>query len=65
MDACEAAGGRFFPQAFGWMVHVYPYEQKAEDIWSVERQRETSRLANWVGARTSCVYGSFAIRQPK
>src|SRR6266852_260475 len=37
-DACEAAGGRFFPQVFGWMVHVYPYEQKAEDIWSVERQ---------------------------
>jgi hypothetical protein len=20
------------------MVHVYPFEQKAEDIWSVERQ---------------------------
>jgi hypothetical protein len=37
-DACEAAGGRFFPQVFGWMVHVYPYEHKAENIWSVERQ---------------------------
>ena len=37
-DACEAAGDRFFSQVFGWMVHVYPYEQKAEDIWSVERQ---------------------------
>ncbi len=36
---CEAAGGRFVPQIFGWMVHVYPFEQKAEDIWSVERQR--------------------------
>jgi len=36
--ACKAAGGRFFPKVFGWMVHVYPYEQKAEDIWSVERQ---------------------------
>jgi hypothetical protein len=35
---CEAAGGRFMPQIFGWMVHVYPFEQKPEDIWSVERQ---------------------------
>jgi hypothetical protein len=37
-DACEAADGKFMPQIFGWMVHVYPFEQKAEDIWSVERQ---------------------------
>jgi hypothetical protein len=35
---CEAAGGRFLPQIFGWMVHVYPMERKPEDIWSVERQ---------------------------
>lgn len=38
-EACDAAGGKFFPQVFGWMVHVYPFEQKAENIWSVERQR--------------------------
>jgi hypothetical protein len=37
-EACDAAGGRFFAQVFGWMVHVYPFEQKPEDIWSVERQ---------------------------
>ena len=37
-EACEEAGGRFLPQVFGWMVHVYPFEQKPEDIWSVERQ---------------------------
>ncbi len=37
-DACEAAGGKFMPQIFGWMVHVYPFEQKPEDVWSVERQ---------------------------
>jgi hypothetical protein len=37
-DACDAAGGKFIPQIFGWMVHVYPFEQKAEDVWSVERQ---------------------------
>jgi len=35
---CAAAGGKFMPQIFGWMVHVYPFEQKQEDIWSVERQ---------------------------
>lgn len=35
---CAAAGGKFMPQVFGWMVHVYPFEQKPADIWSVERQ---------------------------
>jgi hypothetical protein len=39
-EQCDAAGGRFMPQIFGWMVHVYPFEQKSEDIWSVERQGE-------------------------
>src|SRR5215469_15474636 len=38
-DACDAQGGKFMPQIFGWMVHVYPFEQKPEDIWSVERQQ--------------------------
>ena len=37
-EACDAAGGRFMPQIFGWMVHVYPFEQKPEDVWSVEPQ---------------------------
>lgn len=35
---CDAAGGHFLPQVFGWMVHVYPFEQNPDDIWSVERQ---------------------------
>lgn len=37
-DACDAAGGRFIPQVFGWMVHVYPFEKTQAEIWSVERQ---------------------------
>ncbi len=37
-EECDAAGGKFMPQVFGWMVHVYPFEQKQADIWSVERQ---------------------------
>jgi len=32
-QACEAAGGRFFPQIFGWMVHVYPFESSPEKVW--------------------------------
>jgi hypothetical protein len=24
-ETCDAAGGRFYPQIFGWMVHVYPF----------------------------------------
>lgn len=35
-DACEAAGGVFIPHVFGWMVHVYPYESNAKDIWSID-----------------------------
>jgi len=35
---CDAAGGKFIPQIFGWMVHVYPFEKNPQDIWSVERQ---------------------------
>ena len=40
-EECDAAGGKFFPQVFGWMVHIYPFEKNPEDIWSVERQRHT------------------------
>ena len=39
-DACEAEGGNFVPQIFGWMVHVYPDEKDPAQIWSVERQME-------------------------
>ena len=41
-DECEAAGGKFMPQIFGWMVHVYPDEKTAAQIWSVERQMDHS-----------------------
>jgi hypothetical protein len=37
-EACDAAGGKFVPQIFGWMVHLYPFEKKPEEVWSVERQ---------------------------
>jgi len=33
---CDAAGGTFRPIIFNWMVHVYPYEKKPEEIWAVE-----------------------------
>jgi len=32
--ACEQAGGRWIPQIFGWMVHVYPYESDPSKIWA-------------------------------
>ncbi len=32
-DACDAAGGRFYPQLFGWMVHAYPWEKDPNLIW--------------------------------
>jgi hypothetical protein len=35
-EACEAAGGEFYPHVFGWMVHVYPYETDPKNIWSTD-----------------------------
>jgi hypothetical protein len=32
--ACAAAGGRWYPQIFGWMVHVYPFETDPNKIWA-------------------------------
>jgi hypothetical protein len=37
-EACDAAGGTFFPVVFNWMVHVYPFEKDQANIWSVGRQ---------------------------
>jgi hypothetical protein len=33
-QACTEAGGSFYPQLFGWMVHVYPYEKTPDKIWA-------------------------------
>ncbi len=32
-EACDEAGGIFYPVIFGWMVHVYPFESSREKIW--------------------------------
>jgi hypothetical protein len=32
-EACNEAGGTFYPVIFGWMVHVYPFEESREKIW--------------------------------
>jgi hypothetical protein len=34
-EACDAAGGTFHPVIFGWMVHVYPYEDSTEKIFAM------------------------------
>lgn len=33
--ACDAAGGKFYPVVFGWMVHVYPYEESTQKIFAM------------------------------
>jgi len=33
-EACDAAGGRFYPQVFGWMVHVYPWDPDPKLVWA-------------------------------
>lgn len=37
-EACAAAGGTFHPVIFGWMVHVYPYEDSAEKIFAMHHR---------------------------
>jgi hypothetical protein len=32
-QACTEARGTFYPVIFGWMVHVYPFEDSREKIW--------------------------------
>jgi hypothetical protein len=34
-EACDTAGGRFHPVIFGWMVHVYPYEDSLDKIYAM------------------------------
>ena len=33
-EACDAVDGRWFPEIFGWMVHVYPYETDPSKVWA-------------------------------
>jgi hypothetical protein len=33
-QACQAADGRWIPQIFGWMVHVYPYHAEPAKVWA-------------------------------
>jgi hypothetical protein len=35
-EACEAAGGNFHPSIFGWMVHVYPYQDSLDRIFAMD-----------------------------
>ncbi len=39
-DACDAAGGRFQPVIFGWMVHVYPYEDSLDNIFAMHHHQD-------------------------
>ena len=39
-DACDAAGGRFRPIIFGWMVHVYPYEDSLDNIFAMHHHMD-------------------------
>jgi hypothetical protein len=34
-EACDGAGGKFSPVIFGWMVHVYPYEDSLDKIFAM------------------------------
>jgi len=37
-EACDAANGRFQPVIFGWMVHVYPYEDSLDKVFAMHHR---------------------------
>jgi len=37
-NACDAAGGKFHSSIFGWMVHVYPYEDSLDKIFAMHHR---------------------------
>jgi hypothetical protein len=37
-EACDDAGGKFHPVVFGWMVHVYPYEDSTDKIFAMHHK---------------------------
>jgi hypothetical protein len=39
-DACDAAGGRFRSSIFGWMVHVYPYEDSLDKVFAMHHHMD-------------------------
>ena len=39
-EACDAAGGRFQPVIFGWMVHLYPYEDSLDKVFAMHHHME-------------------------
>jgi hypothetical protein len=39
-NSCDAAGGRFSPVIFGWMVHVYPYEDSLDKIFAMHHHMD-------------------------
>ena len=36
----KAQGGRFQPSIFGWMVHVYPYEDGLDKIFTMHHHMD-------------------------
>lgn len=41
-DACAVANGRFLPQVFGWMVHVYPFAPTWAEVWATDEVPATN-----------------------
>jgi len=41
-DACDAAKGRFYPQVFGWMVHIYPFAPTWAEVWATDEVPATT-----------------------
>jgi hypothetical protein len=39
-EACDAADGRFHPVIFGWMVHVYPYEDSLDQVFAMHHHMD-------------------------
>lgn len=49
--ACDAAGGRWTPEVFGWMVHVWPLEHDRSKIWAVHNGDDHAGMGDMHGMK--------------
>src|SRR5437879_1783174 len=42
-EGCDAANGRFQPVIFGWLVHLYPFEDSLDQVFAIHHPRVCAR----------------------
>ncbi len=62
-NACASAGGRWMPQIFGWMIHVWPNETDPARVWAVHRDDDHGDMHGMEGMHEPDGRARSAIRR--